>query len=348
MNEWPKQPIPVLIPAYKPPDLLVALVKDLLGAGCPEVIVVDDGGGPAYEPVFAALRGTPRVTVLTHPINLGKGAALKSGLSHALMQPNLVGVVTVDADGQHRLTDIVHVAHRLAERSNALVLGARAFGAGTPWRSRFGNTLTRHLFAALVGQRISDTQTGLRGIPRSLIPALLQVAANRYEFELEMLLRCRAARTPIVEQPIETVYIDDNRGSHFNPLFDSLRIYFVLLRFVFSALLAVAVDFVVFWAVLQAGAELATAMVAARTVGAVVNFSVNRSFVFLQRNRIFFTVAKYFALVAVFGLISYAMIDLLADQLGMPVILAKVLSEGILFIFSFVTQRQIVFARDEA
>lgn len=346
MTAWPDDVL-ALIPAYRPDAALVEIARNLVGRGCPLVIVVDDGGGPAFAAVFEALRRLERVAVVTHPVNLGKGAALKTGLAHALnVRPDLRGVLTLDADGQHRPDDAQGVARRFVETPHALVLGVRQFQSDMPWRSKLGNTLTRHLFRMLVGQRLSDTQTGLRAIPAALIPVLLAVPSDRYEFELDMLLQCGPVNVPILEHPIAAVYLDGNKSSHFDPIFDSLRIYFALFRFVLSAMFTGLVDLGVFWLVLLPTDSVVGAMAAGRATGALVNFGINRRFVFLHRPRPLFTLAKYLALVVTFGLISYALVRFLSDQVQMPVIVAKVIAEIILFIFSFLAQRQVVFARD--
>jgi putative flippase GtrA len=346
MSCWPDG-VPALIPAYKPGAPLLALARDLVAAGCPMVIAVDDGSGQAFAPIFAELGRIERVTVLAHPINLGKGAALKTGFAHAISRnPPPMGVVTLDADGQHLIGDAAAVARRFVERPDALVLGARQFRGDVPWRSKVGNTLTQYLYRAIVGDWLSDTQTGLRAVPRSLMPVLLRLPADRYEFELDMLLQCESAGVPIAEQPIAAVYLQDNRSSHFNPLFDSLRIYFALFRFVLSAALVALIDLVVFWLTHLATGSLIASMALGRSIGALVNFGINRRFVFLHRPRPLFTLAKYLALVATFGLVSYAMVDFLSDDLQVPVIVAKLFAEGILFLFSFLAQRDVVFPHD--
>ena len=216
----------VLIPAYKPGLELVELVRAL-----PEfvVVVVDDGSGPEFAGIFEKLEG---VRIVRHAVNLGKGAALKTGMNYALVEfPDLAGIVTADADGQHDPDDVRRVAQRLKEHPEALVLGARTFGGGVPLRSRLGNSITRSVMRIAVGHRLSDTQTGLRAIPRGLMERMLRVSASGYEFELEMLIAAKHLGVEVIEQPIQTIYGEGNPTSHFEPLRDSMRIYFVLLRF---------------------------------------------------------------------------------------------------------------------
>ncbi|HEX6972558.1 MAG TPA: glycosyltransferase family 2 protein, partial [Limnochordia bacterium] len=234
----PQEPeVVYLIPAYRPAQGLLSLVTDL-STSDRRIVVVDDGSGEDFESLFAQLDELSNVSLVRHCANLGKGAALKTGLNYAMARfPRAKGVVTADADGQHHPDDIRAVADRLLENPGSLVLGARAFDRDVPLRSRIGNGLTRALMRLLVGQKLADTQTGLRGIPASLVPHLLRLPSSGYEFELDMLLACKHQACEIVEQPIRTIYIDSNRSSHFRPVADSMRIYFLLFRFSLLALL---------------------------------------------------------------------------------------------------------------
>ena len=164
----------VVIPAWRPGAVLVDVVASLKAAGY-AVVVVDDGSGPASRPVFAQLSAT----VVRHPVNRGKGAALKTGIRVATwVFPELAGVVTADADGQHDPRDIVRVAERFAESPDALVLGARRFDGKVPVRSRLGNSLTRQGLRLVTGLRLADTQTGLRAIPHALLAGLRRIRAE--------------------------------------------------------------------------------------------------------------------------------------------------------------------------
>ena len=217
----------VLIPAFQPDRTLLRVVAEL--SANPEiagVLVVDDGSGPAFRDVFQPLLALANVHLLVHAVNLGKGAALKTGLNFAAVAfPDSVGVVTADADGQHSAKDILRVAATLTASPRHLVLGARAFDTAVPFRSRFGNTLTRAIMRAVTGQKLTDTQTGLRGIPLDFVPELLVLRPTGYDFELDMLVTCRNTGRPIREVPIETIYLEGNRSSHFDPLRDSMRIF---------------------------------------------------------------------------------------------------------------------------
>jgi len=227
--------IALVIPAFRPPRVFPDVVRDITSLDADRliqsIIVVDDGSEPAYGEVFAAAGRCLRVTVVRREVNGGQGAALKTGIGHALERyPDLAGVVTADADGQHAPHDVVKIAQAFAERPDAVLLGVRTFGRDVPLRSRIGNILTKGLVAWLGGLKVADTQTGLRGWPRRGCERNLRNPASGFEFNLSTLLAAAAAGDTIVEQPIQTIYEPGNPSSHFRPLQDSVRIYRVLAR----------------------------------------------------------------------------------------------------------------------
>lgn len=339
----------VLIPAYRPGALLAQLARGLLLRGVAAIVVVDDGSPEECAPVFDELRSMPRVKVLRHAVNLGKGAALKMALNFAFCEfPASAGFITADADGQHAIEDILAVARRFAESPDCLVLGARSFSEAVPFRSRFGNKCTRVLVRFLVGQRLGDTQTGLRAIPRSLVPRLLKIQANGYEFELDMLIAAKHAPVRTVEVPIQTIYADGNRASHFNPLLDSMKIYFVLLRFSGVSLLTALLDNGVFLFTYARTHEVLASQIAGRILAIGFNYIAARKAVFLSGASLQSTFVKYVALAGANGVLSYALINALSAWTGLTVPWAKIIAETALFFGNFTLQREFVFTDSAA
>jgi len=337
--------VPILIPAYKPGESLPELVRALLALGVRNIVVVDDGSGPEYRDLFRRA-SLPGVHLVEHAVNLGKGAALKTGLNFALVKfPACPGVVTADADGQHHPEDIVRVAARLAEHPEALVMGVRSFGERVPLRSRLGNDVTRVLMRVVLGQNLADTQTGLRGIPAALIPHLLRLASAGYEFELDMLIACKHQGCPVVQSPIRTIYLEGNKSSHFHPIFDSMRIYFLLFRFSVLSVLTAVLDNVVFALTLPHTRNIGQSQIAGRFVAMVFNYLGARRVVFHSQQRHAVVLPKYVFLVVVNGFLSYALIQLFIRLLGLSAIPAKLTAEGLLFIANFAIQRDFVFTR---
>ena len=304
--------VAILIPAYNPDERLVTLVEELAANGFDKLIVVNDGSRADCAPVFAKIKASGKAELLVHAVNMGKGAALKTGFDRVCVEyPDCAGVVTADADGQHTMKDIRRVGEALEASPKTLVLGARQFDKDVPWRSMFGNKMTRTLMAIFLGLRITDTQTGLRGIPQAMMPDLLEVPYNRYEFELEMLLLAKRRGFPISEVVIETIYLDGNASSHFNPVFDSAKIYFVLFRYVLASIVTAAVDYLVFFLVSPfVGSDLGLTFIS-RGASVMVNYTLVRNMVFSSRERIMATFPKYVALVAVSGFISATIVTYL-------------------------------------
>lgn len=222
----------MLIPARRHEPELRPLLDALVAAGIGVILLVDDGSPEEDKPLFDNLAQTPRVHLLRHAANRGKGRALKTGIQHFLDAfSGFAGLVTADADGQHSAADILHVAHALLAAAGRPVLGCRSFSGQVPLRNRFGNSLTRQIFRLVSGHAVGDTQTGLRAFPSALLPELAALPGERYEYEMTVLAYLCSHRHIPIEEPIATIYIDNNRSSSFKPLRDSIRIYSVLLRF---------------------------------------------------------------------------------------------------------------------
>ena len=223
----------VVIPAYQPDQKLLGVVKGFRErVPAYPIIVVDDGSDEACKPIFDALEQTDGVTVLRHPQNRGKGAALKTAYSYiGEAFPSSEGILTVDADGQHLLDDCMKVCDAYEAHPDLLITGSRRFSGKVPFRSRMGNGITRGVFHLTTGKRLYDTQTGLRAFSASRVSEMVDLKGDRYEYEIHQLLQCCTKGSGVYEEPIETVYIDDNSSSHFDTLKDSARIYKVIFKF---------------------------------------------------------------------------------------------------------------------
>jgi glycosyltransferase involved in cell wall biosynthesis len=336
----------VVIPAYQPGRALVDLVRELEGVGMTPTVLIDDGSGPQYRSIFEEALRLGKVRVLRHAVNLGKGAALKTGINFALVEyPDLTGVVTADADGQHDSGGIRSVAARFMQSPEALVLGTRDFEGNIPFRSRLGNSVTRRVMRFAVGHRLSDTQTGLRAIPRGMLGRLLQIPALGYEFELEMLIAARHLGIPVVEQPIKTIYAAGNPTSHFQPLRDSMRIYFVLLRYTMIALGAAGLDNLLFFSFLRATGVVSGSLLAARCLVLCLNYPVVRKAVFFSNEPHRTVLPRYLLLGAANLCVSWSIVSFATSRFAVGTMAAKILTESFLFIANFALQRDFVFAR---
>lgn len=336
--------IPILIPAYEPDKLLLDLINRLIESGITNIIIINDGSGPEYKELFNQIEKNEFCHVCTHAVNLGKGRAIKTGLNFALITyPELNGIVTADSDGQHLTEDILKVQKELLEYPQNLILGSRSFNKKIPFRSKLGNEITKRVFHMLTGVKVSDTQTGLRGIPSKYIPECIKMDGEKYEYEINMLISCSKNEVLIKEIPIETVYIDQNRSSHFNPVLDSLKIYFVLFRFLLSSLTTSFIDFIVFIICAKFGMNILLSTVMARLVAGNYNFIINKKIVFKSQSNVIVSFVKYWALVTLLGTISYLGILTLVNYLNFNLLLSKALVETLLFLISFAVQRNLIF-----
>lgn len=333
----------VLIPAYKPDERMVQLVRELRDKQL-DVLLVDDGGQAAYAHLFEQCRELG-AEVAVHAVNMGKGRALKTGINAALLRwPQLRAIVTADADGQHTPTDILRLIEAENEHPNTLVLGSRQFTGNVPFKSRWGNRITRAVYALASGVHVYDTQTGLRVLPRCALEDMARIDGERYEYEMNVLLKLRDMKIGVFEVPIETIYIDDNAGSHFNPVRDALRIYMVIFKYLFSSITSFAVDYALYWLFLWLGVSNFISYALARLVSSQVNYHLNKHTVFSGRGGRH-SMAKYYALAVVQGAIGAGLVQVLPGVIPLSAAVIKIPVDLVLFAISFVIQRDYVFGK---
>lgn len=333
----------ILIPSYEPTHRLTDLVTELRAAA-PDVgvVVVDDGSGAAYAARFDSVIDLG-AELVTFAENRGKGAALKAGFRHIAREHPGHDVVTADSDGQHTVDDILRVAFRLRREEDALVLGVRAFVGDVPRRSRFGNAVSAFLFRIAAGYAVTDTQTGLRGLPAAALDWARTVAGERFEYELEMLLGVQDAGLRVVELPIATVYLDHNASSHFRAVRDSVRVMRPMLRFVSASFAGFLIDTVVLQLAFWLTGSLLGSVVAARVVSGSANFALNRR-ILGPATPLVRAALKYAALAVVLLGANYVWLSVLTAA-GIPLLPAKIVTEVALYLVSFAVQRTLVFTR---
>ncbi len=346
-----------LVPAYEPDDGLADYVDRLRGEGFRHVVVVDDGSGERYGAIFGALGNKPFCSVLRHAENRGKGAALKTGFAFIQREfPDAAGVVTADSDGQHDPADCRRLAEGVAANGGGMMLGCRTFSLGTvPFRSWIGNRWASATFGLIHGCWLPDTQTGLRAFPMSLLPFLLKVDGDRFEYEMEMLIAASRSGIRIGTVPIRTIYVNGNAGTHFHPLLDTLRInsrvFAGFFRFAGVSLMSFALDQGLAWAFASGLSAVGLGRTnaiwlsgfAARFLSAVFNFSLNRTYVFRSGGGVASSAWRYALLcVAVIVLSNAGVTGLVA--LGMSRGVAKLICDVILYFLGYRVQSRLIFA----
>lgn len=372
MNNFDINKYAVILPSLNPTDKLCQVVNELVAGGFGTIILVDDGSAQEFKSPFEQLSALPQVTVLTHEVNRGKGAGLKTAFSYLIdKRPDIEGAVTVDGDGQHLLKDVIACTKASANNSDNLVLGCRNFDMPhVPARSKSGNKLTASIFRILCGIKISDTQTGLRAIGKKHFPKLLEIRGERYEYESNMLLELHSAGVPFTEVEIDTVYEDNNSCSHFRPVRDSIRIYklifghifrrlFRFLKYILSSCASAAIDLFVFWLMHMllaalGGESFAEGVVAvwictfiARAISSFVNFNLNKSFVFGKKGKYGPSIARYYILCILQLCVSAGLVWLLGQLFTSPaswlLTVLKAVVDTVLFFVSYHIQRAWVF-----
>ena len=355
--------IAIVIPALDPDEHMAELVEELVNTGFSRIVLVDDGSDPKNRVYFSTCESEYGCSIIRHAVNLGKGVALKSAFNHILKEwSDLTGVVTCDCDGQHSVKDICSAAKLIKLHTDSLILGVRSFDDGSiPFRSRFGNRFTKVVLRLLTGLHVSDTQTGLRGMPVPLIEKYFAATpGERFEYEMNQLLEARDYHIPIVEFPIETIYIESNTGSHFNPFRDSIRIYRTFLRFLLSSVSSFLIDIFMFWllgillrpiikddlSIRNISVLIVLRTVLARLISSIYNFFINKTRVFKNTKKIAMVAVKYYLLAIVQLGLSAFLVNSVFTEIPYSTV-RKIIIDSLLFIVSFIIQREWVFKQEK-
>lgn len=351
--------IVIVIPAYEPDNRLLKLLTDLKENEVGPVILVNDGSSFEYREIFfeaSEIIKEEGGELLVHQVNKGKGRALKTAFHYVLDNySDAIGVITADSDGQHTVEAIKEIKKALLKKSDNLILGVRKFdGHGIPWKSRFGNSLTEKVFMFLTGIHVSDTQTGLRGIPKPFLQHLLDLKGERFEFEMQMLLES-VGKYDITEISIEAVYDSKkNHQTHFEPIMDSVRIYKILggrfFKYIFTSFSSSMIDlglFLVFCVILKhfyPRAYIIFATGFARIISAIYNYIMNYKMVFCSNGTVGKTAVRYSVLAVIQMCLSAVLVTFLINLFKIvPEIFFKIVVDTVLFFISYYVQRKYIF-----
>ena len=231
----------VLIPAYNPDENLISLVKELKERGF-DILVINDGSPKVYDVIFSEVQNYALVSGYRE--NRGKGAALKYGIKKTLeLFPNASYIITADCDGQHSATDICRVGEKLSDSSD-FVLTTRDLRGKIPTRSRIGNSMSRVVYSLFNAKYLDDNQSGLRGFSVKHADWMLNVSGDKYDYEMNVLFYAAKLRIKICEMPIKTIYINENKSSHFKPVEDTIKIYKAVFKTSFATLFFSAVTLI--------------------------------------------------------------------------------------------------------
>jgi glycosyltransferase involved in cell wall biosynthesis len=220
----------VIIPVYNHEYAVSDVIKKSLCLNYP-VFVVNDG---STDSTADRIRDLDGIRLLQHKENRGKGAAILTGFAQAAQVADWA--ITIDADGQHDPQDALKLIRAIPENARPIVVGSREGMAGThvPWTSRFGRGFSNFWVFLSGGPRVTDSQSGFRIYP--LPEAMgLNVTAKRYQFEVEILVKARWRKIPVIEAPIRVRYAPGKeRISHFRPFIDFIRNSITFSRLIFQ------------------------------------------------------------------------------------------------------------------
>lgn len=336
-----------IIPSLNPSEKLVE-VTDNLKKVFKYIIIVDDGS--SSDKHFNTV--SKNCDVIRHCKNFGKGRAIKTALNHYMNEysDKCSGVVLADDDCQHRIEDIKKCAEEMLKTPKSLILGTRNFNqSNVPFKSKWGNKITSFVFKTLCGINCSDTQTGLRALSNEIILKFTDISGERFEYETNVLLMTKEFDIPLKEVPIETVYIENNRSSHFNPIKDSLSIYKVVMKFAWSSILSAVIDILVYtltlipFSFLGIKYQILIATLTSRILSSLFNYFTNMTFVFKRKKLPSVSMFKYYVLCIVQLTISWLGVSALCGYMHFDKIIAKIVVDLLLFFISFPIQREWVF-----
>jgi putative flippase GtrA len=303
------------------------------------VLVIDDGSTDD-TPGHIAAAAAPCLRLAR---NAGKGAALKAGIEEVLRgRDGMLGddfdyILTVDGDGQHDPADIPRVVSLARRAQSDLVIGVRDVRA-MPAKSRIGNSFARLLFFLGTRRYVPDTQSGFRLFSRTLADRLLPaISWQRYETEAEFLAKAVSLGYTVDTVEISTIYFDRNRRTHFDPLWDSLRVIAVLSRSALSALAVTAADFVAFLVLLPyVAGDVVRANVSACAFAVVMHCALTRGNVFRNRGQVKVSEVIRYGAIVIANLAVTTGLILVFRRTGASAILAKVLAQLTGVIVTFV------------
>lgn len=218
------EPVAVVIPALNAEKTIEPVIRTALKY-VKTVVVVNDGSADRTGEV-AAKAGA---TVLRHPVNRGKGGALKTGFAWAL-EHDVEAVITLDADGQHLPDEIPKFLEARAATGADLIIGGRAhlFAEMRPRRRR-ANQFSAWIIGKVSRTGVSDSQSGFRYYSSRLLRTL-PFRAEGYALESEVIVRAGWAHMRVINIPIELGFVDGLSTSHYRPVLDTIRIAVVVFR----------------------------------------------------------------------------------------------------------------------
>ncbi len=350
----------VVIPATKPDEKLIKLAENLRELCQCRVIIANYGAEAAGAPIWEE---AGRYAAVIDSRTGGRGGALKAAYAHirdgACSEAEFIVTVETNGSGASDAVETVKTLCRAHEADpDALIIGERAFRSRFPLGSRLLRSSTRLVYAMTTGVRLKDTLSGFRAFPVSLIGDLLETEGEGDEYEAKQLLRFAKQNVRIVQTEIDAVYTRENwsggalRGcasvcktlfSFIGSSFTSWLIDYALLLILHSVFTKATggVGIRLFGLILE---PKLPAIVIARTVGSTVNYALNSKVVFRSKSR--FRLLKYCINTVVMLTLNYILLRFITAT-GIPLAIAQILAQLIVYPLNFICQRKFVFGEKQ-
>ena len=349
----------IAIPILNPNDEFVSFVNSLVELGFKRIIIVDDGSDEEYDEVFEELSTVSQCDVLTHIVNMGKGRALKDALNYYLVQysEKFDGVITVDGDGQYLVDDIIKLVNKINKYPESMIIGVRNFYTkNVPFKSFFGNLITKYVFKLFVGGKLKDTQSALRLLPNAIIYDFLKLNGERYEFETNSLIYAVQNGFDIKQVNIHTIYSDKNKNSYFKPFTDSLIIYSLIfstfIKFSVTSMMAFAVDYMIFCflgltlSIDNLSYRIFISAFIARIISTMLNYYLTKTLAFNNKTSDKAALFKYYGLCLLQLIASANIVIFIVNHTGSSEYSVKILVDLFLFFVSYAIQKKFIFANN--
>ena len=341
----------VIIPAYNPSRQLEKLVEELNNLKI-EFLIINDGSTNGIDK-FQTIKEKYNCNVLEYVVNKGKGYALKYGIKYYLENyKGYKGIITVDADYQHLPVDVLKIMDTMEKEKNTIVLGCRNFNSeSVPFLNRTGNKITSQIFKLLYGKYISDTQTGLRGIPNKYLKKCLELNGDRFEYEIEELIYFVNQKINIKEVSINTIYYE-TRESNFHKISDSVKIYKIMLkesfRFLITSLLSSFLDIILFTLLLSILSKYGDISIIISTFGAriiadLLNFYLTKNFVFYSVIETKKIILSYYMLSFSKMVLSAYLVLFISKYIFISKIIIKIIVDILIYFLSYRIQKKYIF-----
>lgn len=345
----------IVIPCFNPTDKLIKLIKEIQEKGFSNIILINDGSSSTLQNYFNEAKNNNCV-VLNHSQNFGKGQSLKTGIKYIIDNYNsekIQGILTVDSDYQYSCDDVLTIAETMIQNPNSFIMGLRNFSnTKLPLKTKIRHKLSQAFFKLSTGKKCSDTQCGLRGIPKQLFNLAIEESGKRYDYEMNFLMDA-VLITETIYVPIESKIISKDKISYYHAFSDTIRVFARFLTFIGSSMFAYVLDFSLFSIlgtiifpkfISNEDLIIWISTAAGKAAAGVINFTINKKYSFKTKNK---SISEFLKYVVVFFIKFGGSAELvtLLKFIPIPLPLLKCIIDTLIFFISYRLQKVWVFKK---